>query len=212
MTKALNDKALVRAYVEERRPEDFAELATRHGDKVFSLCFRMMGNRQDALDASQEVFLKLLRKIEQYDGRSAFSTWLHRVTANVCYDMLRNRARLPIPAEDPPDLPDMRPLGEMDSGELRPAIEEALSLLPAEFRAAVVLRDMEGFSYAQIEAALGASAGTVRSRIHRGRRLLATHLRNLMDDGDRPTDDAAGEGASLEPEHSGTARGEEDLS
>lgn len=185
MSDERNDKELVKAYIDERDPDLFAEIAERHSDRVFSLCLRMTGNRQDALDASQEVFMRLLRKIHLYDGSAAFTTWLHRVASNVCYDQLRARSRRPMPVEEPPEIADLSPLRDMDSTELRPVIEEALALLPYDYRAPIVLRDMEGYSYEQIEGALGIPGGTVRSRLHRGRRILADHLRNLIGDDER---------------------------
>lgn len=196
MSDDRDDKELVQAYIDGGDPDDFAEITTRHADRIFSLCLRMTGNRQDALDASQEVFMRLLRKIHLYDGSAAFTTWLHRVASNVCYDQLRSRSRRPMPVEDPPEMADLTPLRDMDSAELRPVIEEALALLPYDYRAPIVLRDMEGYSYEQIEEALGIPGGTVRSRLHRGRRILADHLRNLIDDEDRQishdNDEAAG--------------------
>lgn len=190
MSEPQDDKELVQKYLDEQDPEVFAEIVRRSSDKVFSLCLRMTGNRHDALDASQEVFLRLLRKIHLYDGSAAFSTWLHRVASNVCYDQLRGRSRRPQPVEDPPEIADLTPLRSMDSVDLRPSIEEALALLPDDYRAPIVLRDMEGYSYEQIQDALGIPPGTVRSRIHRGRRLLADLLRNLVEDDERPSDSA----------------------
>lgn len=196
MSDDRDDKELVQAYIDGRDPDDFAEITTRHADRVFSLCLRMTGNRQDALDASQEVFMRLLRKIHLYDGSAAFTTWLHRVASNVCYDQLRARSRRPMPVEDPPEMADLTPLRDMDSAELRPVIEEALALLPYDYRAPIVLRDMEGYSYEQIGEALGIPGGTVRSRLHRGRRILADHLRNLIGDEDRHSSEDKGETAS----------------
>lgn len=193
MSDDRDDKELVKDYIDGRDPDDFAEITTRHADRVFSLCLRMTGNRQDALDASQEVFMRLLRKIHLYDGSAAFSTWLHRVASNVCYDQLRARSRRPVPIEDPPEMADLSPLQEMTSAELRPVIEEALAFLPYDYRAPIVLRDMEGYSYEQIGDALGIPGGTVRSRLHRGRRILADHLRNLTGDESRQSSRDSGE-------------------
>lgn len=191
MNQDRSDKELVEAYVSERNPEVFGEIVSRHADRVFSLCIRMTGNRQDALDASQEVFLRLLRKIDLYDGSAAFSTWLHRVATNVCYDQLRARARRATPLDDPPEMVDLTPLRDLDAAELRPLVEEALSLLPHDYRVPVVLRDMEGYSYEQIEKALGIPGGTVRSRLHRGRRILANYLRNLLEEEERHSDEGS---------------------
>lgn len=189
MSDPRDDKELVSAYIDSNDPDLFGELVARHSDRVFSICIRMTSNRADALDASQEVFIRLLRKIHLYDGSSAFTTWLHRVASNVCYDQLRARKRTPLPVDEVPEIADLSHLTSMDAIELKPSIDEALALLPEDYRIPVVLRDMEGLSYEEIQEALGIPAGTVRSRIHRGRRLLADLLRNLVEGTERQRDD-----------------------
>lgn len=188
MSDPRDDRELVSAYIDSQDPNLFGEIVSRHSDRVFSICMRIAGNRADALDASQEVFLRLLRKIHLYDGTAAFTTWLHRVASNVCYDQLRSRSRAPLPVEEVPEIPDMSDIASMDAIELKPMIDEALSLIPYDYRAPVVLRDMEGMSYDEIQEVLDIPAGTVRSRIHRGRRMLADLLRNLTEGGERQND------------------------
>src|SRR5687768_7003636 len=129
--------------------------------------------------------IAIVRRIARFDGRSAFSTWSYRVTTNACLDELRRRRRRPVPADG--DVP-------VVSGDDRPALDhrivdrltldQALGALPPEFRAAVVLRDVQGLDYADIAEVLGIPPGTVRSRINRGRAALA---RALAGDGNPPT-------------------------
>lgn len=158
----------------------FAELMARHEDMVFAVCLRMMRDREAALDAAQETFLTLFRKADRYRGEAAVSTWLYRVATNTCLDLLRKQKRRPadpLPEGfDPGD-----PAGEdaFGSAEVRPSIEAALAAIPDEFRAAVVLSDLEGLPLAEVAEVLGAPIGTVKSRVFRARRLLADQLGNL---------------------------------
>ena len=102
MAEGESDDQLVKRFL-AGESDAFAELMGRHEDRVFGLASRLMGNRQDALDATQEVFLQLLRKLDRYDSHAAFSTWLYRVATNVCYDLLRRRRRQPVLSPDPVD-------------------------------------------------------------------------------------------------------------
>jgi RNA polymerase sigma-70 factor (ECF subfamily) len=140
----------------------------------------MTGNDADALDATQEALLALVRGLPRFDGRSSFATWSYRVATNTCLDELRRRRRRPVPLDElsvtapgPEDLA----AGVAD----RLSIDEALATLPAEFRAAVVLRDVCALDYAEIAEVLGVPPGTVRSRIARGRAAVAAHLAGNRD-------------------------------
>jgi RNA polymerase sigma-70 factor, ECF subfamily len=156
-------------------------LLARHFDRVHAICRRVTGHPEDALDATQEALIAVSRGIHRYDGRSAFTTWLYRVATNAALDEIRRRSRRPAPVETPAD---MRPavlspggLGSVESAvAARIDVDAALGSLPAEFRAAVVLRDLCDLDYAEIADALGIPIGTVRSRIARGRAALALHL------------------------------------
>jgi RNA polymerase sigma-70 factor (ECF subfamily) len=135
----------------------------------------MTGNDADALDATQEALLAVVRGLPRFDGRSSFSTWSYRVATNACLDELRRRRRRPIPVDEltmPPGGPD-DVAGEVTD---RLALDGALASLPVEFRAAVVLRDVCALDYAEIAEVLGVPPGTVRSRIARGRAAVAAHL------------------------------------
>src|SRR5438445_5018404 len=122
----------------------FTNLMERHEDRVYALAYRLTGNRQDALDATQEVFLQLLRKLDRYDQKSAFSTWLYRVATNVCYDVLRRRRRQPVlsPERDMPPVADPRAADGFAAAEMRMPLAQALARLSEDFRAVVVLHDV----------------------------------------------------------------------
>lgn len=187
MTTGQEDAALI-ARVVDGDHDAFTALMRRHEDRVFAVCLRVMGNRAAALDAAQEAFLTLYRKAGQYQGTAAVGTWLYRIAVNACYDMLRKERRRPseaLPAYvDPAD-----PHGEdaFTSVELRPSVEDALATLTPEFRAVVILSDLEGMSLPDVAEALEVPVGTVKSRLFRARRQLAVLLGNLSDDFKHPT-------------------------
>jgi len=158
----------------------FDQLMAAHEDRVFGVCLRIMGNRDAALDASQETFITLFRKAAQFKGNSAFSTWLYRVAVNTCYDQLRKQRRRQTDSlPDDRDPPDPKTSERLESVEVRSEIEEALVALPDEFRAAVILSDLEALPLAAVAEALEIPIGTVKSRVFRGRKLLAQALGNL---------------------------------
>jgi RNA polymerase sigma-70 factor (ECF subfamily) len=160
-------------------------LIRRHHDPIYALCRRMTGNEADALDATQEALVAVVRGLPRFDGRAAFSTWVYRVATNACLDELRRRTRRPEPVD-----PDGSALEGASAVEPRSdqriadrmAIDAALAQLPEEFRVAVVLRDLGGLDYAEIASVLSIPPGTVRSRIARGRAALARTLGNPADD------------------------------
>lgn len=171
----------------------FESLMEAHQRRVFAICLRILRDREEALDATQETFITVLRKAGGFQGRAAFSTWLYRVAVNTCYDQLRKKkrrraARMP-EGYDPRDT---SANGVLEAVELRPAIEEALAGLPREFGAAVVLSDLEGLPLKQVAEILEVPLGTVKSRVFRGRRLLAAQLGNLFDPRDYPKGDGHG--------------------
>ena len=168
-----SDEALVRRFLAGDRSA-FASLARRHERRVYSIAYRMLGRPEDAADATQEVFLTCLRKLSAFRAESAFTTWLHRVTVNTCYDALRRRTREAPAIEELPDtpIPD-----RTDATGAKIDLVRALADLPEEFRSVVVLHDLEDQSYESIAETLGAPLGTVKSRLHRGRVMLARVLR-----------------------------------
>lgn len=168
----------------------FNDLMRAHEDRVFAICLRMLRDRDAALDATQETFITVFRKVDRFSGHSAFSTWLYRVAVNTCYDQARRRGRQAaeaLPDEDGPV--DHRTAAALESAELRPDLESALAAIPADFRAAVVLCDAEGLALQTAAEILGVPVGTVKSRVFRGRRLLAEALGNLREPPDHLRDE-----------------------
>lgn len=161
-------------------------LLRRHHDRVLSICRRLAGNEADALDATQEALIAIVRGVPRFDGRAAFTTWAYRVATNACLDELRRRGRRP-QVGLPEDLDGVPRAASAPSVGIelvadRMVVDAALAKLPEDYRAAVVLRDLCDLEYAEIAAALDIPAGTVRSRIARGRTLLA----GLLGDGNPP--------------------------
>ena len=142
---------------------------------MYALCRRLAGNDADAADACQEALITVVRRLDRYDGRARFSTWLYRVATNACLDELRRRGRRPTPVDDEVLTAGRAATGPAVDGAVadRVDIDHALAQLSEEFRAPVVLRDLCGLDYAEIAEVLDLPAGTVRSRISRGRAALA---------------------------------------
>lgn len=172
--EAQSDELLVSAFVESKDQRALEILLARHESRVFGIAYRILGNRADALDATQDVFLTVFRKAGSFRGRAAFTTWLYRLTTNACHDIGRRKARTPLPMEILPHL-EATTSGDMDT---RLGVENALRALPEDQRVAVVMRDLYDLDYEQIAAATGVPLGTVKSRIARARRALA----GIMDD------------------------------
>ena len=173
------DRELIRRYL-AGDVDAFETLMQAHENRVFSICLRMLRNRDAALDATQDTFLTVFRKADRYKEQAAFSTWLYRVTVNTCYDHLRREKRKrtePMPEHFDPD--DPRSADPLRAVELRPDIEEALARIPPEFRAATILVDLAGMSLEGAADTLEIPIGTVKSRVFRARRLLAEELGNL---------------------------------
>ena len=150
-------------------------LLDRHVDRVHAICRRVVGNPDDALDATQEALLAIARAIDRFDGRAAFTTWLYRIATNAAIDELRRRRRRPVPA-DPADVVAGPAGAGPEAVADRLDVEAAIDRIPEEFRAAVVLRDLCDLDYARIADVLDVPPGTVRSRIARGRAALAAEL------------------------------------
>jgi RNA polymerase sigma factor (sigma-70 family) len=158
------------------------QVVREHSARVYRLAYRLSGNAQDAEDLTQETFIRVFRSLASYSP-GTFEGWLHRITTNLFLDMVRRRQRIRFDAlpEDTERLQGAAPSPEQVYADthLDPQIQAALDALSPEFRAAVVLCDIEGLTYEEIAATLGVKLGTVRSRIHRGRVQLREALAHL---------------------------------
>jgi RNA polymerase sigma-70 factor (ECF subfamily) len=164
------DSALVaRARAGDRRA--FSELVRRHQHTVYRVCYRVLGDREDARDAAQEAFIRAYGKIDTFEGRSAFRTWMLRLAVNVSLNERRRRDR-PLPPElletGSGESPEEEALRAEDVARLHAALQH----LRPNHRAAVVLRDLEGLSYGVVAEALEIPEGTAKGWAHRGRQRL----------------------------------------
>jgi len=158
-------------------------LVRRHQDQVYRLACRLVGDPEEASDVAQEALIAMLRSLGAFRGEARFETWLFRVTTNICLMQRRRRqARtrlitdLAVTCCEHPPAGNADPESAAASRELQGAVRECLRRLPAEFRAVVVLRELEGLSYEEIAQVLKLPLGTVQSRLSRGRRLLREAL------------------------------------
>jgi RNA polymerase sigma factor (sigma-70 family) len=170
-------------------PPTWDEIVRLHSARVYRLAYRLTGNQHDAEDITQDVFVRVFRSLGSYTP-GTFEGWLHRITTNLFLDLVRRRARIRFDAlaDDAPDRLAGRepsPAQAYDDTHLDPDIQAALDALAPDFRAAVVLCDIEGLSYEEIAATLGIKLGTVRSRIHRGRAQLRAALEHRTPRRDR---------------------------
>jgi RNA polymerase sigma-70 factor (ECF subfamily) len=161
-------------------PPSWEEIVRTHSARVYRLAYRLTGNQHDAEDLTQEVFVRVFRSLSTYTP-GTFEGWLHRITTNLFLDMVRRRQRIRFDAlgDDAAErLPSREPSPAQHFYDTHfdADVQHALDQLAPEFRAAVVLCDIEGLSYEEIAATLSVKLGTVRSRIHRGR----SHLRKAL--------------------------------
>ena len=175
----------------------FEELILQHEKIVYNVALRMMNHSEDARDISQEVFLKAYRNLANFDERSAFSTWLYRITHNTCIDEMRKRkgkqnysleeelenedGSMQRQIANEGDTPEESLLREEQKSE----ILQALDTLSEEHKAAIILRDVKGLSYEEISEILELSLGTVKSRISRARNQLKTEILKMREQSEK---------------------------
>lgn len=171
----------------------FEELVTRHEREVFHLARRMLGDHEEALDATQEVFLRVFRGLPSFRAQASLRTWVYGIALNVCRNRLASACRRmdrrcdPLTTvdaeggEDPLPLPDPGPGPERAAygAELREALERALAALSPEHREVVLLRDVQALEYDEMAAVLGCALGTVKSRLGRARAALRQALEGV---------------------------------
>ncbi|MCZ0756907.1 RNA polymerase sigma factor SigW [Anoxybacillus sp. J5B_2022] len=168
----------------------YAEIVELYKDKVYRICYRMLGNRHEAEDAAQEAFIRAYVNIDTYNPTMKFSSWLYRIATNLSIDKLRKKkpdvyldeevsgtegltmySQLPATDASPEDT--------VESLELQETVQKAIEKLPEKYRSVIVLKYMEDLSLQEISEILDLPIGTVKTRIHRGREALRKHLGHL---------------------------------
>lgn len=170
-------------------PPTWEEIVTQHSARVYRLAYRLTGNMHDAEDLTHDVFIRVFRSLHSYQP-GTFEGWLHRITTNVFLDKMRRKQRIRFDAlsdDAAARLPsrEVGPEQHFTDTHFDDDVQHALDALTPDFRAAVVLCDIEGLSYEEIAATLGIKLGTVRSRIHRGRSQLRESLAHRAPDPSR---------------------------
>ena len=188
------EESILVARLREGDGEAFAALMEAYQKQVYLLALRTVGDPEDAADMTQEAFLRAWRSVGSFRGDSKFSVWLYRLTTNVCIDFLRSRGRKPtvsltVENEDEEiqelDVADERydPEELFERAELRRSVQRGLQSLPEDYRMILVLRELNGLSYAEIGETLQLEEGTVKSRLFRARKKLCDFLQK---DGNLP--------------------------
>jgi RNA polymerase sigma-70 factor, ECF subfamily len=186
---SLADDALVRL-AQQGETAPFEELVGRHGDKIYARAFSLMRNEEEALDLSQEAWVKGWQRLQQFQGDSSFLTWMTRIVINLCLDQLRKQKRHRIESIEQMDdelggverqmpVVIINPTERIEREELRKKIDQALAQLSVAHRTVLVLHEFEEMEYKQIAKVMGCSIGTVMSRLFYARRKMASLLAGL---------------------------------
>lgn len=186
------EDAVLLASAREGDTSAFDELITRHREKIYMHINYMVRNEEDALDLTQETFIRAWRSLARFDGAASFSSWVYRIATNAAIDLCRRRQTRPqaelevgpmkidAASRTTPTAPELPGAG-LDRAEIRRRIEEAFAKLSPEHRAVIVLREIEDMSYEAIAKHIGCSLGTVMSRLFHARKKLQTLLDDLHD-------------------------------
>lgn len=209
----LTDNCLV-TMIAKGDQEAFAEIINRYTEKVANLALRIARSQEDAEEIIQDVFVTVYRKVDRFEGKSAFSSWLYRITANTAFMKLRKRKQhVAVSLEesgvgfneswlgDRSELSDVNFISSRH--ELREQLDSAISRLPEEYRAIFVLRDVDGLSNQEVAEILGVTVPAVKSRLHRSRLMLRKRLQRYFDDYQ------AGSNIDFGPAVSGKSRAQE---
>jgi len=186
---AASDEALVRA-AQRGNMRAFEELVARHRDKMYARAYSMMRNEEDAIDLSQEAWVKGWQRLKQFQGESSFATWVTRIVINLCLDAIRRQKRQRAESIEALDeesggverqmpVVTVNPTEGLERAELRARIDRALGQLSYPHRTVLVLHEFEGMEYKLIAKTMGCSIGTVMSRLFYARRRLAALLADL---------------------------------
>jgi len=193
--KAIKDEdyQLIAAFLQSDR-QAFDSLLLKYKNRIYQLCFQIVGNDQDAEDCAQETFIKVFRYLDKFKYESTFATWLYRIAVNTCKDKLKSgefrawklhfRLDQPLNQEEGADhleIPDRNsPETALERKETLNAIVEAIGTLGSDHQILVVLRDFEGKSYEEIAAITGYKLGTIKSKLARAREALRLKLKGVI--------------------------------
>ncbi|MDQ0163441.1 RNA polymerase sigma factor SigW [Bacillus alveayuensis] len=186
-------EALVRKRIKQIKKGDqdaFADIVDLYKDKIYQLCYRMLGNAHEAEDIAQEAFIRAFINIHSFDTKKKFSTWLYRIATNLSIDRIRKKKpdfyldaelsgteRLTMYSQIASN--DLLPEEELESMEIQDTIQKEILKLPEKYRSVIVLKYIEELSLQEISEILNVPIGTVKTRIHRGREALRKQLRHL---------------------------------
>ena len=159
-------------------PQAYDRLVGAYQDRIYNAAFRITGNREDAWDAAQDAFIRGYQGLRSFRGEAGFGTWLHRIAVNAALDIVRRRPRAPQELDPMLAAPD-DPAGDVLRRDVQRRVHRAIAALPPDQRTAVVLRDIQGFSYEEIARVMQVPVGTVRSRLARAREGLRVRLADL---------------------------------
>ena len=169
----------------------FGELVRRYQKQVYSLAYRLTNDAEEAMDLSQEVFLKIYQVLERYDDTRPFFPWMYKVASNVCYSLLRKKPQESVPLEKviefTPLIPkiESQPEDYYESREIQQLVQRAIAELPEKYRVPLVLRFLEDLTYQQIAEVMELPVSTIETRLYRGKALLQKRLSIVMEKGVR---------------------------
>ena len=191
----LRERMLIRR-LQQRDEKAFGEVVRLYQHKVYNLVYRMLGNREEAEDVAQEVFVTVFKSIDSFRGEAKFSTWLYRIAANHCKNRMKYLGRRSYKSTGELDEAAEREIFASPNGALRPhvdgpdavleglqmerMVQDGIASLEEEHRSLIVLRDVEDLSYEEIGAITGLADGTVKSRLHRARLALKDYMAKLL--------------------------------
>ncbi len=187
-----DDAVLVKA-AQKGELRAFEELVARHRDRIYARAYSMVRNEEEAIDLSQEAWVKGWQRLKQFQGESSFSTWMTRIVINLCLDELRKQKRRRTESIEEMDeesggverqMPaiTVNPTARLEQGELRQRIDRALDQLSHEHRTVLVLHEFEEMEYKEMARTVGCSIGTIMSRLFYARRKLAALLADLKNE------------------------------
>jgi len=189
VSESAEDSRLIQECL-QGRAEAYAELVRKYQDRLYNTVHRLVGNAEDARDLVQDAFIQAYRSLDRFHGDSAFYTWLYRIAVNAAIShKRRHRVMVSFDAggqgssfEPADDALQSDPSGRMEQDDRDRQVREALDGLPSEYRAVLVMKEIDGYKYETIAQMLDCPIGTVRSRLHRARLELRERLRHLMEE------------------------------